>query len=408
MSGIDRLKISSSRWSEIGEGLRCQKSLLPACVTSGGAYDTTAWRVGRLLERAGLLERDTEQLDLDQALDTDDPMPELASHPITYRVAVGPHRGRKVLTLQTLSENGWQDGPADAPGYVAGFSLHAGVAVKPNQCEKLERLCRYICRPPVSEKRLFVTPRGDTGYSLKTPYRDGTTHVIFEPLDFVPRLAALVPSPRLNLTRFLRVFGPNSPLRARIRPARWGRGARPTKPTREKDRTAAEQRAPMRWAHWLKRVFQVDIETCPNCNGSAKVIACIEDPPVIVWILTHLSKNGSSGTMAGKPGAAGTTYRLASLNRKSISGCVPSVCGTTALVLIRLARQKRGSICCLIAAERVETDGIRCARGFGEGPGPVWHGSGYRWKSGNTTLILPIRDDHRCGNRVDAGGPQVD
>jgi len=37
---------------------------------------------------------------------------------------------------------------------------------------------------------------------LKTPYRDGTTHVIFEPLDFIARLAALVPKPRVNLTRF--------------------------------------------------------------------------------------------------------------------------------------------------------------------------------------------------------------
>ena len=80
--------------------------------------------------------------------------------------------------------------------------MPAGLAVKSNQREKLERLCRYICRPPVSEKRLFLTPRDDIGYSLKTPYRDGTTHVIFEPLDFIARLAALVPPPRLNLTRF--------------------------------------------------------------------------------------------------------------------------------------------------------------------------------------------------------------
>ena len=36
---------------------------------------------------------------------------------------------------------------------------------------------------------------------LKTPYRDGTTHVIFEPLDFIARLVALVPKPRVNLTR---------------------------------------------------------------------------------------------------------------------------------------------------------------------------------------------------------------
>ena len=92
---------------------------------------------------------------------------------------------------------------------MSGFSLHGGVAVKPSQREKLERLCRYICRPPVSKKRLFLTPRGDIGYSLKTSYRDGTTHVIFETLDFIARLAALVPLPRLNITRFHGVFAPN-------------------------------------------------------------------------------------------------------------------------------------------------------------------------------------------------------
>jgi len=257
---------------------------------------TIARRVGRLLEREGLLERDTEQLDLGEALDTDDPMPDLAGHSITYRIAVGPHRGRKVFTLQTLPDSGWEDGSADAPGNVAGFSLHAGVAVKPNQREKLERLCRYICRPPVSEKRLFVTPRGDIGYSLKTPYRDGTTHVIFEPLDFIARLAALVPPPRLNLTRFHGVFAPNSPYRARITPAR--RGAKPTKPAPTEDRTPAEQRSAMRWAQRLKRVFQIDVEACPSCGGTVKIIACIEDPPVIERILHHLARKDLPGLWA--------------------------------------------------------------------------------------------------------------
>ena len=82
---------------------------------------------------------------------------------------VGPHRGRKVFTLQTLPDSGWEDESADAPGNVTGFSLHAGVAVKPCPREKLEVLCRYICRLPVSEKRLFLTPRGDIGYLLATP-----------------------------------------------------------------------------------------------------------------------------------------------------------------------------------------------------------------------------------------------
>jgi hypothetical protein len=88
----------------------------------------------------------------------------------------------------------------------AGFSLHAGVAARSDQRKKLERLCRYISRPAVSEKRLSLTSNGQVRYQLKTPYRDGTTHVIFNPLDFLARLAALVPRPRVNLTRFYGVF----------------------------------------------------------------------------------------------------------------------------------------------------------------------------------------------------------
>ena len=88
----------------------------------------------------------------------------------------------------------------DLLGKVAGFSLHAGVAVKAYERDKLERLCRYISRPPVADHRLSLTSTGNICYELKTPYRDGTTHVVFELLDFISKLAALVPSPRVNLT----------------------------------------------------------------------------------------------------------------------------------------------------------------------------------------------------------------
>ena len=67
---------------------------------------------------------------------------------------------------------------------------------------KFERLVRYVSRPPVATARLALTGSGHVRYTLKTPYRDGTTHVIFEPEDFIARLAALVPKPRAHLTRY--------------------------------------------------------------------------------------------------------------------------------------------------------------------------------------------------------------
>lgn len=62
-----------------------------------------------------------------------------------------------------------------------------------HQQDKPERLCQYIARPAISEKRLRLTPSDKVRYELKAPYTDGTTHVFFTPLDFIGKLAPLVP-----------------------------------------------------------------------------------------------------------------------------------------------------------------------------------------------------------------------
>jgi hypothetical protein len=177
---------------------------------------TIAERVGCFLQRQGLLERDAENSYLTGDGLEAGPMDQLIGHSITYRIAVGPQAGRKVFTLQTLPDSG--EAFDDPVGQVSGFSLHAGVAANARQRQKLERLCRYISRPAVSE---------NIRYQLKTPYRDGTTHVIFEPLDFSARLAALVSKSRVNLTRYHGVFAPNSRDRAAVTPAKRGKGAKP-------------------------------------------------------------------------------------------------------------------------------------------------------------------------------------
>jgi hypothetical protein len=187
---------------------------------------TIAHRVERFLERQGLLQRDMDNSYL--ALDPvdDEAMNSLLGHFVTYRISVGPQAGRKVFSLQTLPA---RDEPFDdGVGKVAGFSPHAGVAARAGERKKLELLCRYISRPAVSEKRLSLTRGGNVRYQFKTPYRDGTTHAIFESLDFIARLAALVSKPCVNLTRFHGVFAPNSKHRALVTPAKRGRGNKVT------------------------------------------------------------------------------------------------------------------------------------------------------------------------------------
>ena len=134
----------------------------------------------------------------------------------------------------------------------------------------------------------FLSRHAKVVYTLKTPYRDGTTQVVFEPVDFIARLAALVPRPRVNLTRYHGVLAPNHRWRGIITPAKRGKGASRKRESDEK--TPAESHAAMTWAQRLKRVFNIDIETCPRCGGPVKVIACIEEQGVIDKILAHIKE----------------------------------------------------------------------------------------------------------------------
>lgn len=139
-------------------------------------------------------------------------------------------------------------------------------------------------------------------YELKTQFRNGTTHVIFEPLDFIARLAALVPKSRVNLTRFHGVFAPNSKHRGLVTPAGRGKGSRKARDkAHSDDKTEAERHAVMTWAQRLKRVFNIDIEICEKCEGPVRIIACIEDPVVIRQILEHLRKKQSIDPQAQPP-----------------------------------------------------------------------------------------------------------
>jgi hypothetical protein len=219
---------------------------------------------------------------------------------LPYRIAVGPQQGRKVFTLQTLPDLETDSPFSCSAVEVAGFSLHAGVATKANERAKLERLCRYITRPAVSTKRLSITRNGRVRYELKTPWCNGTTHVIFEPLDFISRLVALVPKPRVNLTRFHGVFAPNSKYRAWVTPARRGKRKK-SHPVNQTDQTAAEKRASETWARRLKRVFNIEIETCSECGGEVRIIASVEDPAVIQKILAHLDNMTGSAAIALLP-----------------------------------------------------------------------------------------------------------
>ena len=179
-----------------------------------------------------------------------------------------------------------------------GFSLNAAVACAPHQRDRLERLCRYITSPALTLERLSTNGAGQVVYQLKTPYRDGTTHFVFEPIEFLARLAALVPRPRGNLVSYHGILAPNAKHGSAVvtNPSQQNRrrrtrahapvqalgGARQTDP--------AAPTAPMTWMERLRRVFAIDLSICPNCGGRLRVIADVTRPDIIERILEHVAR----------------------------------------------------------------------------------------------------------------------
>jgi hypothetical protein len=137
---------------------------------------------------------------------------------------------------------------------------------------------------------MALTSSGHVRYTLKTPYRDGTTQIVLEPLDLMARLAALVPPPRMHLSRFHGVFAPHSKLRAAVTPARRGIGALKQPAACDEAPPPTPRHVAMNWARRLKRVFGIDIEACARCGGKLAIIASIEEPRVIARILAHLQR----------------------------------------------------------------------------------------------------------------------
>ncbi len=185
-----------------------------------------------------------------------------------------------------------------------GLELHADVHVKASDRAGLERLCRYIARPPICADRLHQLPDGRIEFRLKRTWKGGVRSLIFAPLDLIARLAALIPLPRTHMRRFYGVFGPAHPLRSRVVPP-------PPCADRTEQPVAPKRPARMTWSDLLKRTFEIDALRCPRCSGPLRLITAVLEPTAIQAILAaiHLAdaqihEERARTTARGPPGPA--------------------------------------------------------------------------------------------------------
>ena len=235
-----------------------------------------------LLERRGFLVKDNEE-PLSLTIDSEDTFSQIQASSTIYRFATGPNRGKKALVLKTIPNTDHASGTGLVAAH-SGFSLHAGVAVGGGERKKLERLARYIARPPIAQDRLRLSDTGQVIYQLKKPYSDGTSHIVMSPLELLEKITAIIPRPRGHLTRFHGVLAPHYKYRELIVPPKK---ADPL-PSNENNKNDLVKKMRVTWARLLKRVFDVDVETCGVCGGKVKIIAAIKEVEVIKKILDHI------------------------------------------------------------------------------------------------------------------------
>ena len=223
-----------------------------------------------------------EKRDGAPALDQDEPgLAAIYGASITGRIATGPNAGQRVTTsgdfqLPDNSEERFESNGSRC-AIVSGFSVHAGVSIRAGDRRGLERLCKYVARPPLAAERLAELPDGRLSYQLKTPWQNGTTHVIFDPLEFMARLAALVPVPRANLIHYYGVLAPAAKWRASIVPESPEIEAGTCCHQNDRNEKKGRPRN-YAWASLMSRVFEIDVLKCPDCSGRLRILAAIHPP----------------------------------------------------------------------------------------------------------------------------------
>jgi len=252
----------------------------------------------RILKRMNLVEQDESGHDVvaNNNADSEDPLSSIQAASTQNKIALGIRKGQNVRRLIEQLEKDYLQNEPKLTGDMAvsfmGFSLHAAVSAWSTNKARLEQLVRYTARPAVSEERLSQANNGDIQYRLKNPWTDGTTGVVFSPLEFLEKLSALVPPPRIHLTRFHGILAPHSKFRKLVVPqiveekAEDNTDIEKSLEVQDPDDGAKQKR--ISWAKLLSRVFSLDMGNCELCAGQMKAISAVIKQQIVVKILTHL------------------------------------------------------------------------------------------------------------------------
>ena len=188
----------------------------PSDAEVAAALATIRHRVQRLLVRHGLEPADDATGPADRLADESPVLAGIVGASVQGRVALGSRAGARVRRLGDARDTAAVTSRGPRQAHLDGFDLHANVWVSAHDRAGLERLCRYVLRPPFAQERLRLRSDGRVALELKTAWHDGTRELVFEPLEFLERLAAMTPRPETNLLICHGVLAPRARWRERV------------------------------------------------------------------------------------------------------------------------------------------------------------------------------------------------
>ena len=173
-----------------------------------------------------------------------------------------------------------------------GMHLHAATTVDGRDRKQLERLCRYLLRPPFAHDAVRALPGGRVRVDFKAAWRSGAAHADMSADKFLARLCALVPPPGFHMTRYYGVLANRHHLRPRIipsaapMPGQLGLGLADSANLKPPGDTQSSPR-PRRlaWAKLLARVFAIDVTLCRKCGGRMRVLEVVDTVDDIARVL---------------------------------------------------------------------------------------------------------------------------
>jgi hypothetical protein len=169
---------------------------------------------------------------------------------------------------------------------VNGFSLHANTSTNSQARDRLENLIKHIARGPFTNERVEITSDRKVQLKLKSACSDGTSHLLLTFAEFIEKLVALIPRPKIHLVRWSGVFAPNSPLpKAIILRPEIKKGFQFKE---EADDLHSEAMKNLTWAKLLKRTFKFDMTKCQACGADVRFVAAVKDPYSVIRFLKHV------------------------------------------------------------------------------------------------------------------------